>query len=351
MACYHPLKAVVLPGLSKNGKKNLMILTKEGYEKYQKDGYIIYKDKNRIWKRINKDENREEIDLPCSKCIGCRLDYSREWANRCMIESMKYKHNEFITLTYDPEHLPTKEVVDEDGIVKEKGTLVPVDLTKFMKDLRRYYQYHFNHEGIRFYACGEYGSKNERPHYHLIVFNLPVPDKKFGFTNKKGSINYHSDIIQKIWNKGLTSLCPVTWETCAYTARYMMKKQKGKDNVEELKERGYIQEFVRMSRDGGIGRDYYEQNKDKIYENDEIFIKKGFNTEKIRPSRFYDKLFDIDNPERMAEIKEQRKIQAILAEEAALAKTSLSKVEYRKQREESKKQKIKKLVRHFESGE
>lgn len=332
MSCYHPLKAVVLPGLSKNGKRNIKIV----------DSLSV----------TFGQGMSEFIDIPCNKCIGCRLDYSREWANRCMLEAQKYKHNEFITLTYDNEHLPTQNmVVDfETGEVEERGTLVPEHVSKFMKDLRRYYQYHYNHDGIRFYACGEYGSLNQRPHYHLIVFNLPVMDKEFGFTNKKGSINYKSETIQKIWNKGLTSLCPVTWETCAYTARYMMKKIKGKETTDILKESGFIQEFVRMSRNGGIGKDYYLENKEKIYQNDEIFIRKSNGLEKIKPSRYYDKLFDIENPERMSEIKEERKKAAMIAEEAALKKTSLSKEEYIKLKERNKLKSISKLVRHFESG-
>ena len=36
---------------------------------------------------------------------------------------------------------------------------------------------------------------------------------------------YNSTTLEKIWKKGFVGICEMTWETCAYTARYMMKKQ------------------------------------------------------------------------------------------------------------------------------
>lgn len=54
------------------------------------------------------------IKLPCGQCLGCRLDYSREWAVRCTHESLLHKENSFITLTYDDEHLP-----EDGGLVKK----------------------------------------------------------------------------------------------------------------------------------------------------------------------------------------------------------------------------------------
>ena len=44
--------------------------------------------------------------IPCGQCIGCRLDYSRNWANRAYLESLNYKYNYFITFTYNDENIP-----------------------------------------------------------------------------------------------------------------------------------------------------------------------------------------------------------------------------------------------------
>ena len=58
--------------------------------------------------------------LSCGKCIGCRLEYSRQWAVRMYHESQLHDLNCFLTLTYA-----------ETGF-----SLVPRDFTLFMKRLR-----------------------------------------------------------------------------------------------------------------------------------------------------------------------------------------------------------------------
>lgn len=290
-------------------------------------------------------------EVPCGKCIGCRIDYSRQWATRCMLEAQKYNNNAFITLTYDQDHIKYNKKIDEEtGEISKIETLVPEDLTKFIKDLRRYYKYHYNHEGIRFYACGEYGSKTERPHYHIICFNLPIEDKKIFFKNINGNNVYLSESIQKIWGKGIISIGEVTWESAAYTARYVMKKMKGPGSEEYYKEKGVIPEFVRMSRSPGIAWDYYNDNKEKIYKNDEIILtnKKG-KAKVVKPSKYYDRLFDLDNPEAMKAIKEKRKEIAQNAMELQLEKTNLNKKEYLALKERNKAEKLKKLIRPIEA--
>ena len=45
------------------------------------------------------------FNLPCSQCVGCRLNYARNWAIRIMHEAQMHKDNMFITLTFNPESL------------------------------------------------------------------------------------------------------------------------------------------------------------------------------------------------------------------------------------------------------
>lgn len=72
-----------------------------------------------------------------------------------------------------------------------------------MKRLRRYYEHHYNHKPIRFFMCGEYGpTATTRPHYHAIIFNLPIPDLKYLKTNFNGHQLFTSEIMSKIWGKG-----------------------------------------------------------------------------------------------------------------------------------------------------
>ena len=128
--------------------------------------------------------------IPCGNCIGCRLDYSREWANRGYLEMQTSFNAWFVTLTYDDEHnyVPEEFITDTgfsfvdlnpENEYHWKGCLQPKDLTQFIKNLRQIFKREYEYEGIRFMACGEYGSKARRPHFHLILFNVPFPQDSF----------------------------------------------------------------------------------------------------------------------------------------------------------------------------
>ena len=137
MSCYHPMRAIV-KGVKENGKKDLFIIKDPKFE-------------------LNVP-GVEYINIPCGKCDGCRLDYARQWADRCMLEAKYHDKNSFITLTYNDDNIP----VAENG----NYTLVKKDFQDFMKRLRE----SIGDVKIRYYACGEYGSKSLRPHYHAIIF-------------------------------------------------------------------------------------------------------------------------------------------------------------------------------------
>ena len=126
-----------------------------------------------------------EIKLPCGRCIGCRLEYSRQWAIRCVHEAQLYDENAFLTLTYDQEHCP------EDYSVSVR------EIQTFMKRLRK-------QTGIklRFLACGEYGEKFSRPHYHFLIFGYGFPDKYLDKMTDAGELLYRSPLLESVWKKG-----------------------------------------------------------------------------------------------------------------------------------------------------
>ena len=41
------------------------------------------------------------IEVPCGKCLECRQQHVSEWADRCVMHAKQFKHNVFVTLTYD----------------------------------------------------------------------------------------------------------------------------------------------------------------------------------------------------------------------------------------------------------
>jgi hypothetical protein len=257
MACYRPLRAYApRTGRNAEGKLQVSFKPKIGYEP--------------IW-------------LPCGQCIGCRLERSRQWAMRCVHEAQMYDRNCFVTLTYDDEHLPAN------------GSLNKRDFQLFMKRLRKRYG-----AGIRYYQCGEYGELLGRPHHHAILFNFDFPDKQL-WSVRDGVRLYRSASLEQLWPHGYSTIGDVTFESAAYVARYCTKKITGKLAGEHYK--GKMPEYATMSRRPGIGRAWLEKYKDDVYNHDYVVVRNGL---KLRPPRYYDKIYDEIDPERMMALKEKR---------------------------------------------
>jgi len=236
------------------------------------------------------------IQIPCGQCIGCRLERSRQWAIRCVHEATLHEDNCFVTLTYKPELLPA------DGSLNKKH------FQDFMKRLR----FHTNKK-IRYYHCGEYGSQFQRPHYHALLFGLDFPDKKL-WKESEGFKLYTSETLSSIWGFGFVTIAAVTFETAAYTARYILKKQNGDSAADHYQainqdtgEINFIQpEYTTMSRRPGIAADWLKKWKMDVYPSDEVIMK----NKKMRPPKFYDTIFERDDPGAMKAIKRKRVQQA-----------------------------------------
>ena len=225
---------------------------------------------------------------------------------------------------------------------------------------------HFYHQNIRYFYCGEYGgpphplykdrttgelvmSQGFRPHYHVIFFNLPIPTELLELdkeSSKSGKQQFKCKFIEDIWGKGRVRISEVNWQTCAYTARYITKKVTGEPAAAHYGRMGQTPEFVRMSRMPGIARDYYELHKDEIYNCDEIVMKlTGERSLAIKPPKYYDKLYDIEYPDKMQSIKDIRRTNAEEAAKVKASTTSLSQLKQLNIEEDIKRDQLKKLKR------
>lgn len=99
-----------------------------------------------------------------------------------------------------------------------------------------------------------------RPHYHLALFNLPLKDLRFIGLSETGYKTWQSKTIQQCWGYGRTTVNLLSFDSAAYIARYIMKKQTG-EYAQIYEELGIEPEFVRMSRNPGIAWDYYNEHK------------------------------------------------------------------------------------------
>ncbi|QCQ85122.1 replication initiator protein [Blackfly microvirus SF02] len=171
---------------------------------------------------------KESLALPCRECQGCRTAAAKEWALRCHLELQQHHSATFVTLTYNDQWLPP--------------TLDKSDLARFLKRLRYFLG---ADRTIRFFASGEYGEKQKRPHYHLIIFGA-----------------HHQDDQRHIaaaWKKGHIDLQPVSPATIAYVAGYTSKKTRDAKD----KKRTFVDSdgcewkwqppFIQMSLKPGIG--------------------------------------------------------------------------------------------------
>lgn len=274
MSCFHPVTAWVT-GTSKAGKKILTFKRPENY-----------------W-------SLEALELPCSKCIGCRIDRSKQWAVRCVYEASLHEDNCFITLTYGNDKLP------------HGGTLIKKDFQLFMRYLRRAYP----EKEIKYYMCGEYGELNWRPHFHACLFGLDFEDKQL-WKNIRGTRLYTSAKLARIWGKGHCVIGNVTFESAAYIARYVTKKitgEKAEDHYTRVDEKTgeifqVLPEYTGMSlKDGGIAGNWYKQFKTDVYPQDKVIV----GGKQMRTPKYFDKLLDREEPQQLVQVKIKRKAQAL----------------------------------------
>lgn len=223
------------------------------------------------------------IQLPCGQCIGCRLEYARQWAVRCVHEAQLHEKNCFLTLTFNNENLSPNFSLDKS------------DFQKFMKRLRKKYPKD-SYGRISYYMCGEYGENFGRPHYHAIIFNFDVPDRVL-FSQRNGVNLYSSEILSSLWPYGFCSVGDVTFESAAYVARYVMKKVTGKDAddyytfIHPITGQAVTRspEYTTMSRRPGIGKGWIDNFIDDVFPGDFVVV----NGVKCRPPRFYDNVYDV----------------------------------------------------------
>lgn len=208
-----------------------------------------------------------------------------------MHEARYHEKNSFITLTYDNQNLPGIDIAPG-------GNLYYPHVQSFLKNLRQSIHRKSPNSKISFYCCGEYGSKNGRAHWHLIIFGYDFPDKTF-WRNSKGNPIHRSAHLEQLWRHGNSEIGTVTDSSANYCASYVTKKVTGTKAKKEYYA-GRKPEFSIRSK--GLGKRFYEEFYTDMYPHDYIMQ----NEKKRTIPEYYDKLHAIAHPEEMAEIKRLR---------------------------------------------
>lgn len=283
MPCYKPLKGYFAAHLNENGKREILFNPKGAY-----------------------------IDMPveiaCGRCIGCRLENSRQWAIRCVHEAKFHESSCFLTLTYNDLHLPKNLSLEKD--------IIP----KFIKRLRKKYP----QKRISYLYCGEYGENFARPHYHICLFGIDFRhDRKKYKQNSLGDWLYNSETLDRLWSKRLTENSEITnighavignltYQSAAYVARYVTKKVSGEEQPKKYGEKVDLStgeltllrepEFAQASRRPSLGKKWFEKHYKEIYPNDMVVV----NKKPQKPPKYYDTLLERIDPELFKQVKLKR---------------------------------------------
>lgn len=173
----------------------------------------------------------------------------------------------FVTLTYDNSHLVrTKRgfmTLDRPAAYLQDDKMVrPLShVQKFIRRLR-FEQFGRLRSNLKYYLCGEYGTHNWRPHYHVLFFNVELK-YLIGVSDAKMVELRTLDIDGKVpyycrsWSDpdtgepyGHITVGRVSADSVGYVLKYMQKPHR----IPLHRNDDRVPEFSFMSK--GLGRNY-----------------------------------------------------------------------------------------------
>lgn len=166
-----------------------------------------------------KHDIQTEVTVPCGKCPNCTARRVSAWSFRLMQQNKIAHSAMFLTLTYSTKTVP----ITNNGFMSLDKTHIQL----FMKRLRKA-QCGSKKSPIKYYICGEYGGRTNRPHYHAIMFNAKV------------------ELIQDAWQYGSVHYgMDVNEASVGYTLKYMSKPTR----IPMHRNDDRLPEFSLMSKD------------------------------------------------------------------------------------------------------
>lgn len=159
----------------------------------------------------------EPTEVPCGKCIPCRVNLRNSWALRLEWEALAHPTCLFVGLSYDDDNVP---------FVRGSGhlTLRREDYVHYFERLR--YQLKKLHNAtFRYYIIGEYGATTYRPHYHIQFFShaplghpscLYAQDQDSSYCLNVCALDCVVKCIRSAWPYGHVTSYPTTPEDIRY---------------------------------------------------------------------------------------------------------------------------------------
>jgi len=225
---------------------------------------------------IKKDE---QIPFPCGKCPECLKRRASGWSFRLIKEELRSTSALFVTLTYSPDYV-LRFIKDETYTIMSKNhflTLNKKHVQLFFKRLRK-----LQKDRIKYYAVGEYGSDNSRPHYHLILFNSTMD-------NVLKAWALDDPITREPVPFGSVYFGDVRGASVGYVLKYMTKLNK----IPEHKNDDRQKEFSLMSK--GLGSNYLTEKMVKWHHDDltnRSYVTTDDNKKISMPRYYKNKIYD-----------------------------------------------------------
>lgn len=188
------------------------------------------------------------------------MTHADHWKTRLTHEAQLHEETSFVTLTFTDDQLP-----DDYSVHVRDVQLFMMRLRKAIYPAR-----------VRYFACGEYGDRNARPHYHLLLFGYQFPDLKPWRRTSSGHVTYRSAMCEKLWPFGHSEIGTFTPASAGYVARYVLKKAGGALADEKRtvihpctgQQVRQLQEFTVMSSRPGIGYGWFDKYKSDVFPSD-----------------------------------------------------------------------------------
>ena len=202
------------------------------------------------------------LATPCRKCALCKKRNAREWMFRAVAETQSSRTVPyFITLTYNPKHRP------DDGVDKKH-------VQDFLKRLRQILVRDHNYtEKIRYFAAAEYGSHTKLPHYHLILWNMPIHMSAmdvYKVVLQAWSVRerFYNKLTHRFdWNYlgelGFVYCKPCTQGGIQYCMKYMRKESDIPNGCKPVF-------YLSSRRDGGLGYKWCMDHVLWFYQNPDV---------------------------------------------------------------------------------
>lgn len=175
--------------------------------------------------------------VPCGQCVACTINISEDFAQRIQYELKSSINSFFITLTYDDKKV---KIMDSRYKVEE---LKKEHFQNFMKKLRINFDRTGMKHNIRYFTVGEYGGQFGRPHFHSIMWNIPIKDQLL------------QKVLDKTWGFGFVDIREINAARIRYVTGYMIDRNKNAKIFKKTTE-----PFRLISKKLGIG--YIEKRKE-----------------------------------------------------------------------------------------